>query len=294
MCPKGAYSVCDRLGTAKEVAQVAAVIGRDFSYELLHAVDPMPEEDLRRALHKLTDAELLYARGIAPDATYQFKHALIQDAAYEALLRSGRRELHLIVARTIDGKFPSLKETHPEVLARHWTEAGQIDATIAEWSRAGKTSESRNAFSEALENYQKAISLIVLLPEPNERDLRELELRHLAFIMIRLTKDFSAPDVIEAAERAATLAEKSGNLTQLGDWMMARCLPALIAGDLPSAGMFADQALEFAIREGAPTRIAHVQTLQVLTHYYRGDFAGSEEHFGEQGENRRTPLMVYV
>src|ERR1700688_1129671 len=109
----------DRLGPAKEVIQVGAVIGSEFSYELIQAVHPMDEADLQAALRKLTDIELLYVRGIAPEATYQFKHALIRDAAYEALLKSRRKELHLIVARTIDEKFPALKEAHPEVVARH-------------------------------------------------------------------------------------------------------------------------------------------------------------------------------
>ena len=124
----------DRLGPAKEVAQVAAVIGRKFSYELLHAVHPMPKEEFRAALRMLAEAELLYVRGIAPDATYQFKHALIQDAAYEALLKSRRKELHLTVARTIDQQFPALKEAHPEVLAHHWTEAGEIEPAITAWT----------------------------------------------------------------------------------------------------------------------------------------------------------------
>ena len=118
----------DRLGPAKEVIQIGAVIGSEFSYELLQAVHPIAEVNLQQALSRLADAELLYVRGIAPDATYQFKHALIRDAAYEALLKSRRKELHLIVARTIDEKFPALKETHPEVLARHWTEAGEIES----------------------------------------------------------------------------------------------------------------------------------------------------------------------
>jgi len=114
----------DRLGSAKEVAQLAAVIGREFSYELLQAVLPIPEAELQSALAKLADAELIYARGIPPEATYQFKHALIQDAAYEALLKSRRKELHRRVAQTIAEKFPALAEAQPEVLARHWTEAG--------------------------------------------------------------------------------------------------------------------------------------------------------------------------
>jgi predicted ATPase len=141
----------DRLGPAKEVIQVGAVIGSEFSYELIHAVYPMAEGDLQGALRRLTDAELLYVRGIAPEATYQFKHALIRDAAYEALLKSRRKELHLNVARTIDEKFPTLKETHPEVLARHWTEAGEIEPAIAEWSRAGAIAHRRHAFKEARE-----------------------------------------------------------------------------------------------------------------------------------------------
>ena len=113
-------------------------------------------------------------RGIAPDATYQFKHALIRDAAYEALLKSRRKELHLIVARTIDEKFPAFKETHPEVLARHWTEAGEIEAAIAEWTRAGKAAEARNAFKEAQESLQQALALLNRLPESPERDGREV------------------------------------------------------------------------------------------------------------------------
>src|SRR5215472_11563131 len=99
----------DRLGPAKEVIQIGAVIGREFSYELLRAVHPMAELDLQAALDKFTEAELLYVRGIVPDATYRFKHALIRDDAYEALLKSRRRELHRLVAFTIDEKFDALR-----------------------------------------------------------------------------------------------------------------------------------------------------------------------------------------
>jgi predicted ATPase len=107
----------DRLGAAKAVAQVGAVIGSEFSYELLHAVHPFSEEDLQGALRKLADAELIYVRGIPPEASYTFKHALIRDAAYEALLRSRRKELHRLVAHTIDEKFTALNEEHLKVLS---------------------------------------------------------------------------------------------------------------------------------------------------------------------------------
>ena len=145
----------DRLGSAKEVLQFGSVIGGEFSYELLHAVHSLSEQDLQRELRKLTDADLLYVRGIVPDTTYRFKHALIRDAAYEALLKSRRKELHRLIARTIDEKFPDLKDAHPEVLARHWTEAIETELAISEWSRAGKAAESRNAFAEALESFNK-------------------------------------------------------------------------------------------------------------------------------------------
>jgi predicted ATPase len=174
----------DQLGAAKDVLQVAAVIGGEFSYELLQAVQSIAEEKLRSLLHTLTDAELLYVRGIVPDATYVFKHELIRDAAYEALLRSRRKELHSLVARTIDKEFTALRKAHPEVLAHHWTEAGETELAIAEWSRAGKAAEARNAFIEAQESLQQALALLRLLPESSERDSRELELRLSLVAMI--------------------------------------------------------------------------------------------------------------
>ena len=269
----------DRLGPAKEVIQVGAVIGGEFSYELLYAVHPIEEEDLQRALRSLTDAELLYVRGIAPDATYQFKHALIRDAAYEALLRSRRKELHRQVAGTIDEKFPGLKEAHPEVLARHWTEAGETESAIAEWARAAKAAETRSAFKEAQESYEQALALLNLLPESAERDVRELELRQFLLPMLYFTRGYSAPGTIDVRARAAALAEKSGNLTQLVTLMHATGHCAHDAGDFAAAGTMADQALELALRDGNPTNLALVYELQVVTRFARADLAGVEKHF---------------
>jgi class 3 adenylate cyclase len=206
----------DRLGQAKEIFQIGAVIGGDFSYELLHAVHPIADEHLQHALHKLTDAELIYVRGIAPEATYQFKHALLRDAAYDALLKSRRKELHLSVARTIDEKFASLKETHPEVLARHWSEAGEAEMAIAEWSRAGKAAWSRNAFNEALASYRQALALSDLLPKSSDRDARELALMQVALEMLAYTRGSIAPETIDMLERAVTLARNSDNFGHRG------------------------------------------------------------------------------
>jgi class 3 adenylate cyclase/tetratricopeptide (TPR) repeat protein len=269
----------DRLGQAKEVAQVGAVIGSEFSYELLHAVHPLAEADLERALRKLADAELIYVHGIPPEANYTFKHALIRDAAYEALLKSRRRDLHRLVARTIDAKFSAFKETHPEVLARHWTEAGEIEPAIVEWSRAGKTAQARSAFWEAQESYEQAMALVTLLPDSPERDNRELDLRQSVIGLLYITRGFAASETKDAIERAATLAEKSGNLKQLISSVSSRVMIALFSGDLPAAAALADQALELALREGGPTILGVAHQHQVMTRFYLGDFAGVEEHF---------------
>jgi class 3 adenylate cyclase/tetratricopeptide (TPR) repeat protein len=273
----------DRLGPAREVIQIGAVIGSEFSYELLQAVHPIAEVNLQQALSRLADAELLYVRGIAPDATYQFKHALIRDTAYDALLKSRRKELHLIVARTIDEQFPALKEAHPEVLARHWTEAGEIEPAIGAWSKAGNVAESRNASQEALEHYRQAVKMLNMLPESAERDLRELKLTTPLLLMIQITKGWGAAETIEATERATALAEKSNNLTELANWILSRCLTVFFSGDFPAALALADKALELASRERDAGLLARVHTLQVMTRYVLGDLVNAEKYFIDGG-----------
>ena len=198
----------DRLGPAKEVAQVGAVIGGEFSYELIRAVHPMAESDLRDALRRLADADLLYVRGIAPEATYQFKHALIRDAAYEALLKSRRRELHRQVAGAIEVKFPALKETHPEVLARHWSEAGETERAIAEWEKAGKAAEGRNAFREALASYHQALTLLDLIPDSPERVVRELALRQAVLLLLHFARGAGAPETLRGGRTRHSIGQQ--------------------------------------------------------------------------------------
>jgi predicted ATPase len=268
----------DRLGPAKEVIQIGAVIGSEFSYELLRAVHPMAELDLQAALARLTEAELLYVSGIVPDATYQFKHALIRDAAYEALLKSRRRELHRQVAVAIDENFPTLKELHPEVLARHWTEAGETKPATAEWQRAGKTAEARNAFTEALESYRQASILLELLPSP-ERSLRELELAASIVQMLFFTAGYTAPQTIDASEHAIVLAQKSGSLKQLVDLMIPQAAAYAMSGNLQAGAAVTDRVLEVALREGTAANIGRAYGQQICARFAVGDLAGAEERF---------------
>jgi class 3 adenylate cyclase/tetratricopeptide (TPR) repeat protein len=283
----------DRLGSAKEILQIASVIGGEFPYELLRTIHPIDVEKLQHELRRLTDADLLHVRGLAPDATYQFKHALIRDAAYEALLKSRRKELHRQIARTIDEQFPNIKDTQPEVLARHWTEAAEFETAIAEWLRAGKVAEARGAFKEALENYQQAVILIHELPQSRERDMRELELTQSVVHMLWMTKGYSASEAVDAVNHAAALAEKNGN----PNWLGSVWTSAFVGGDLPRARALADHAFKLATRKRDPISLAGAHGLQLITCHVSGDLAGCEQHFTagvEFFEHRFLPAPAAV
>jgi class 3 adenylate cyclase/tetratricopeptide (TPR) repeat protein len=269
----------DRLGAAKEVFQVGAVIGVEFSYELLRAVHPIAEDDLQGSLRALADAELLYVRGIVPESSYQFKHALIRDAAYEALLKTRRKELHRQVARAIDEQFTTLSQTHPEVLARHWTEAGEAQQAIVQWSRAGKMALQRSAFSEAQESYQQALALLNLLTESAEREAHELEVRRSLVGLLSVTRGYAARETTDAVERTTALTEKTGTLAELLNWTASRCVIATISGDYPGAITLADRTLELALRDGGAWSLARAHALQLTARLLSGDLAGVEKHF---------------
>jgi tetratricopeptide (TPR) repeat protein len=275
----------DRLGGAKEVAQVAAVIGREFSYELLHAVHPLAEEDLQSALAKLAEAELVYARGIAPDATYTFKHALIQDAAYEALLKTRRRELHRTVAQTLTEKFAELAEAQPEVLARHWTEAGEIELAIAEWSRAGERAANRHAYREAEQNYRAALAALNMLAESSDRDTRELTLQIALGGLMGATQGWSAADTAEVYASARDLTKRTGaeSLEVLGGLYNA----ALTRDEVRPALALAEQMLEIGGGSVSPQVLVMAHHSQALARHYLGDLAGARQDFLRSIEHYR-------
>ncbi len=269
----------DRLGPAKEVAQIAAVIGREFSFELLRAVSSISEGDLQEALARLGDAELIYARGIPPEADYTFRHALIQDAAYEALLKSRRRELHRRVAVAMTEEFPAMAEIQREVIARHWTEAGEAEPAIAAWRKAADYVFERHAFKEAEEAYRQALEMVRALPESAERDGRELELMSRFAQVLQVTRGWAALETSDAAAHARALAEKSDNLAQVVLQMFGTFAAASVSGDSAAARVFADQMLDLAERGSSPASLGLAHAAQVFSRHFRGDLIGAEEHF---------------
>ena len=153
----------DRLGPAKEVAQIGAMIGREFSHALIAAVARKEEPELQSALDRLIEAGLLFRQGVPPHATYLFKHALVRDAAYGTLLREPRRALHARIAETLESQFAEIAENRPELLARHCTEAGQIEKAVGLWGKAGQRSLERSALVEAAEQITRALEQIETL-----------------------------------------------------------------------------------------------------------------------------------
>ena len=150
----------DRLGPAREVAQIAAVIGRDFSYGLLRAVAGMDEATLQAALDRLTEADILLVQGSAPQSEYRFKHALIQDAAYENLLKSRRQSLHRRIGEILRDQFTVAAAAEPELLAHHFSRAGVPEAAVEWWGKAGQQSLERSALMEAVAQLSRALDLI--------------------------------------------------------------------------------------------------------------------------------------
>jgi class 3 adenylate cyclase/predicted ATPase len=199
----------DRLGPAKEVAQIGAAIGREFSHALLAAVVRKPEAELGSELDRLIRAGLLFRQGAPPHATYLFKHALVQDAAYGTLLRQPRRALHARIADTIERHFADIAESQPEVLARHCTEAGLIDKAASLWGKAGLRSKERSALVEAVEQLTRALGQIATLPSTPALRREQIKLQAALIYPLQHVKGQAAPQTKAAAERARLLIEQA-------------------------------------------------------------------------------------
>ena len=201
----------DRLGPiAKEIAQTGAAIGREFSYELLAAAAQRSEAELQDGLGRLVASGLVFRRGMPPEASFLFKHALVQDTAYSMLLRGPRQALHARIARALEEGFPTLAETQPEILAHHCTEAGLLKKAVAYWCRAGQQSEAKSALVEAIAQLRRGLRVIADLPNTREHKRQELDLQVALAGALRSVKAFSHPEVAEAFDRAGKLVLESG------------------------------------------------------------------------------------
>jgi len=207
----------DRLGPAKEVAQIGAAIGREFSHALLASVARQPEAELASALDRLIQAGLLSRQGVPPHATYLLKHALVQDAAYGTLLREPRRALHARIAESLEREFPEVAESRPELLARHCTEAGLIEKAAGLWGKAGRQSRARSALIEAVTQLTKALDLITTLPPTPSLRCKQMNFQVALASTLTHVKGYAAPETIAACADAHSMLERAASLGEQPD-----------------------------------------------------------------------------
>jgi predicted ATPase len=198
----------DRLESVRRVAQIGAAIGREFSYGLMQAVSRLPEDELKRALDRLVSSQLVFQRGTPPDAVYNFKHALVHDAAYGSLLRNARQQLHAQIAEALEANSPAQIDSEPELFAQHYAEAGLIEKSLAYWGKAGRRSAARSATAEAAAQFQKGLDQLTLLPQTPERQRQELEFFSALGAMLQAVKGSAAPEAGQAYARARELWEQ--------------------------------------------------------------------------------------
>ncbi len=281
----------DRLGPTKEIAQLGATIGREFSYELLHAVANQDEDSLQRGLRQLVEVELLYQRGLPPQTTYLFKHALIQDTAYQSLLKSTRQQYHQQIAQTLETQFTEIKETQPELLARHYTEASLIVQAIPYWQRAGERATQRSAYLEAIGYFTKGIELLQTLEATPERTQQELTLQLALGAPPTATKGWAAPEVEQTHRRALALCRQIGETPQLFPVLVGLSAFYNVRGDQTLAQELGEQLVRLADHAQDPTLLRAAHTQLAIALYYHGEVAAARPHFeqGLRGHDPRQP-----
>ena len=225
----------DRLAPVREVAQIGAVAGRDFHYELLKAVAGLPTDRLEEALDQLVESELIFRRGEIPHAVYAFKHALVRDAAYAGLLKSRRGQLHAAIASALEQRFPEVVQTQPETLAHHLTEAGLIERAIEYWLVAGKNAALRSANVEAMAHLQRGIEVIGRLPAGEDKDRSELDFQLVLGPCLIATHGPAASKALTTFARARELCERLGEPPEYLQVMFWLATASVVRGELPQA-----------------------------------------------------------
>jgi class 3 adenylate cyclase/predicted ATPase len=268
----------DRLASVRLVAQIGAAIGREFSYVLLHAVSRLDEDELQSALDRLVAAELVFQRGMPPNATYAFKHALVQDAAHSSLLRNARQQLHAQIAKALETHFPELMDSQPELLAQHYAEAGLVEKSIAYWGKAGRRSAARSAMAEAAAQLQKGLDQLAFLSDAPKRQRQELEFWSALGAALFAVKGAAAPETGHAYARARELWEQLGFPAEFLQVPYGEARYHMFRGELDLALRLDESLLRLSRQrnDSAGLVLGHFSSGRNLMH--AGRFASSRSH----------------
>jgi class 3 adenylate cyclase/tetratricopeptide (TPR) repeat protein len=268
----------DRLAPVKEVAQIGAAIGRDFSYSLLRALVDRDEPALNYALAQLEHAELVFRRGELPDAVYTFKHALVRDAAYESLLKSRRQQLHGQIARALEERFADVVTSQPEILAHHFTEAGLIDAAIDYWLKAGNLALSRSANAEAAKHLRQGIALMQSKAPLAEPSHQELDFYLALGPATAATEGYASPETLRAFSHARDLLGDGGTLTEQMTVLWGVYLAHAMRGEYVAARDLAQRCLTLAAQHKHPGMLALANRFMGQTLWSMGNFVDACVH----------------
>ena len=278
----------DRIDSNIEVVQMAATLGREFSYELLHAVLGLSHEDLQVELDKVVQAELLFSKGRPPQCSYLFKHALIQDAAYNTLLKKKRQQFHKTIADVLERDFPAAVESQPEWIARHCTAACDAARAIAYWLKAGHRSQARSANQEAISHYSHGLELVRSLPESADRDRAELALQLPLGVTLLAAHGYAAPGVGPVFDRAYELCRTAGDPVLLFYIAWGRWAWRIVRSELSLSRGLADEIFALAESLGDDGWRCEAHYVQQVAIHYSGDFALARRH-GEESVARHDP-----
>jgi serine/threonine protein kinase/predicted ATPase len=269
----------DRMEGGRELAQLAAVLGREFSHELLVAVAGVDEPTLQAELAKLAQAEILYPKGRPPRCTYIFKHALLEDALYNVLLKARRQELHRRVGEVLESQFPQTSQTQPELLGHHFTGAGLTEKAVGYWLRAGQRSRDRSAFCEAIGHLTRGLDLVATLPESRTRDDWELQLLTGLAPAYIAAHGYAAPEAGPVLARARELCARIGDTRQQFGIMLGRWEWHIVRGDLRVCADQAADGMALAQRLRDPGMMMEALFMPGVTMFYRGQFAGARAYY---------------
>ena len=272
----------DRLATVREVAQLAAVLGREFSYELLQSVSPLDEAMLQQELARLVEAELLYQRGLPPQAKYLFRHAMIQETAYQSLLKSKKQQYHQRIAQVLEEQFPETRETHPELVAHHYTEAGLKEQALVYWQQAGQKAIAHSANVEAISHLTKGLELLTTLPDTPARSQQELTLHLTLGPAFMATKGYADPEVERVYTQARQLCQQLGETPELFPALLGLSTFYLIRGNFQTARELGEQLLSLAQREQDSALLVQAHYILGTTLFHLGELALAQNHL-EQG-----------
>ena len=292
----------DRLGAAKDVAQVGASIGREFSYALLAAIVPQSEPELQLALDRLVGAGLLFQLGVPPQATYLFKHALVQDAAYGTLLREPKRALHARIAEVLETQFHDVVRQHPELLAHHCTEAGLIETAAGLWGSAGQRSLERSALIEAAVQLSRALDQIATLPSTSALRGKQIEIQVALINPLMHVKGYGAPETKAAAERARLLIEEAKSRGELPEdpqllfsVLHGFAMVNLVTFNGKALRELAQQFLALAHAQSSTVPLVVGHRIMGHSRLFTGDVAESRVHYDrsiELYDGAKLPLMT--